>query len=435
MNPLVDKRKLSLLITGDEVLYGDITDTNSSLISKAFEEFGFRALKKRVVGDDLGSLVEELRELSALSDILVINGGLGSTVDDKTNEAIAQAFGWELAAHPKALAHLERRGIEAVEEGSPWYKQCMLPQGALTFENPAGSALGYSVKTPQGFVIATPGPPHELSAMLEKAILPWARENYPENSLGQLCRFMVFGVGESQIEDMILTHFEAHETVPFQKLKLGFRAVAPFTEVKLWGEPEEKQLLKQTELEMLDLLGDACFSRNQEMPLLVSELLRQRSSTLSLAESCTGGLLASMVTALPGASEILLAAVVSYAYKAKEQFLGVDHQRLVEKGAVSQAVAEEMFDGILSRSQSDYAISITGIAGPTGGLPNKPVGTVFITVGDANRRHTRRLVVAKERTGFQRHVALTALDLLRRFLLGLDLEAPYYFDDLSKNRS
>jgi len=432
MTPLVDKRKLSLLITGDEVLYGDITDTNSSLISKAFEEFGFRALKKRVVGDDLDSLVLELRELAPISNILVINGGLGSTVDDKTNCAVAKAFALELVEHPSAKRHLENRGITSVEVGSPWYKQCLLPKGAQTFENPAGSALGYCIKTSEGYLIATPGPPQELAAMLEKAIMPWARKIYPENSLGQLSRFMVFGVGESQIEKKILTHFKDHPQHPFERLKLGFRAVAPFTEVKLWGEAEEKLFLEYIDKELLEILGDSCFSRGPEMPLLVSELLRQRSATLSLAESCTGGLLASMITALPGASDILLAGVVSYAYAAKEQFLGVNHQRLVEKGAVSQTVAEEMFHGIIDRSKSDYSIAITGIAGPSGGLPNKPVGTVFITVGTKDRHHTRRLVVAKERSTFQRHVALTALDLLRRYILDLELDAPYYFDGLSK---
>ncbi|OGH01905.1 MAG: hypothetical protein A2600_09565 [Candidatus Lambdaproteobacteria bacterium RIFOXYD1_FULL_56_27] len=430
-----DKRYLALLITGDEVLGADITDSNSTLITKTLGEVGLTPKTRRVVGDDLAGLVEAITELHQRTEFVVINGGLGSTVDDLTNQAVSLALGVPLEENSAAQALLQSRSSKTALGGqSIFYKQCLLPQGAVTFHNPVGSALGYALETDGRWVIATPGPPRELEGMLRESILPWFAGHFPAQAQTKLYRFLVLSHGESRLEALILKHFSALAPNPFERLKLGFRAVAPFTEVKVWVEPQDRALGEQTQKALLALLADSCFSQGPELPSLVSEMLRVRKQTLCLAESCTGGLLSSMLTSLAGASEVFNAGVVSYAYEAKEEFLGVRHESLVTQGAVSEVVALEMLQGVIKNGRSDLGIAITGIAGPTGGLPNKPVGTVFVAVGSKDRQYCRRLVVVRERTLFQRFVALTALDLLRRFLLELDLQAPYYYDDLSKSR-
>ena len=430
-----DKRYLALLITGDEVLGGDITDSNSTLITKALYEVGLRPKTRRVVGDDLPELVEAIGGLLEKADFVLINGGMGSTVDDLTNQAVSLALGVPLVENQAAQDLLELRGSK-VQKGnrSVFYKQCLLPQGAVTFHNPVGSALGYALETQGRWLITTPGPPKELEGMLQESILPWFATHFPALAQAKLHRFLVMSHGESRLEALILKHFSTLTPNPLERLKLGFRAVAPFTEVKVWVEPQDQELGDLTQRELLGLLGDCCFSRGPELPALVSEMLRARKLTLSLAESCTGGLLSSMLTSLAGASEVFNAGVVSYAYEAKEDFLGVRHESLVTHGAVSEAVALEMLRGVIKNGRSDLGIAITGIAGPTGGLPNKPVGTVFVALGNQERQFCRRLVVVRERALFQRFVALAALDLLRRFLLDLDLETPYYFDDLTKSQ-
>lgn len=432
MPPFVDKRKLALLITGDEVLYGDIVDTNSGLIAKALEEFGMRPSKKRVVGDDLVGLVTELKELSEEMDLLFINGGMGSTIDDRTNEAVATAFDLKLTENAEARAHLEKIAGKPITEQSVHYKQCLLPEGATTFHNPAGSALGYAKQVGHCLIIATPGPPRELSAMFGDFIVPFLRETLDLGPEGELRRFFVLGIGESRIERMLMEHFK--DTNPFEHLRLGFRAVAPMTEVKVWGRPDQLDLLEKTRQQILQLFGSHCFSEGLELPGVISNLLIKRNESFASVESCTGGLMASMITAQPGISAIYWGGLVSYAYEAKETMLGVNHQNLVENGAVSASVAKEMLLGLLETSKAKWGLSITGIAGPTGETPEKPLGTVYIAFGSKEDPQVRHLVIQRDRTQFQHYTSLTALDLLRRQIMRLDPFAPYYFDERTKHQ-
>ncbi|OGG97280.1 MAG: hypothetical protein A2527_10625 [Candidatus Lambdaproteobacteria bacterium RIFOXYD2_FULL_50_16] len=431
MNPAVDKLKLAFLLTGEEVLSGEVTDTNGPLLARSFVELGIGPIAKRLVGDVLADLKRELKDLSELADWIVINGGLGSTDDDRTNQAVCETFGVELVEHPGALAHLSQRLQGPVLPGSLHYKQCLLPKGAEILHNPTGTAVGWDWKKGKTRIFATPGPPSELLGMLETALIPKLSQEKIQGGVPPIIRFLLMGKGESAAEVGLKEFLKTKRKQDLLTgLELGFRASSPYSEVKLWDTNGDHARVNELAGYMETYFAPHLISQGPELPQVVSELLKERGLNLGIAESCTGGLLASMITNLAGASEIFKAGVVSYSNEAKVEFLGVSPDTLLKQGAVSEATAKEMLEGILKRTGADCGISLTGIAGPSGAVEGKPVGTLFIGFGLAGKIQVRRLVIRGDRAQFQHTAALTGLDLLRRSLLGLDLQVPYYFDRL-----
>jgi nicotinamide-nucleotide amidase len=409
--------RLNLLLTGNELMAGDTIDSNSAMIAEAVAAYGWRIHKKVTVGDDLELLCKEIDALCANTDVLIINGGLGPTVDDMTAQALAQLTQRQIVEHPQALAHLEswcgKRGFSL---NAANLKQAMLPENCDIIANARGSAVGIGLTHRDCLVLATPGVPSELRVMLEQEIIPLTTSRF-KTGFVQTIRLGVFGLGESNIQEMINSAFPDWP----EDIELGFRASMPVLEVKLtiWQDGiEEKLALWKTRLEAL--LADHLLG---EMPITLAEAcldtLREHQLQLGTAESCTGGLIASQITRIPGASSQFPGGIVSYSNAMKRSALNVSQATLEAHGAVSEQTAREMVLGALTATQADIAVAVTGVAGPDGGSEDKPVGTVWLAWGTRSSIKACCLCLPYDRQGFQNWVAALALDLVRREVKGL----------------
>lgn len=416
--------KVQLLLTGNEIMSGDTVDSNSAMIAQRLAEVGLGVYRKVTVGDDVELLQAELSAMIGAADLVIVNGGLGPTIDDLTAQVLAAVAGVALHQHPDAVTHLEqwcaRRNAQL---NAANLKQAMLPRGANIIDNPVGSAVGFEMTLGGCRIICTPGVPGELSPMLNAIVADLAaRLQHPTGR--NILRLQTFGIGESTAQQII------SDAVPDwpREVELGFRAGAPQMEIKLSIHNAAAVAAQQRCRDHLQqLFGDHIIGEGAiTLAERVLQLLRARGATLATAESCTGGLIASMLTRVPGSSDGFHAGFVTYSNAIKQSVLGVSAQTLAQHGAVSEEVVREMALGALDRSAADYAVAVSGVAGPDGGTADKPVGTVWLAWGNRQRLHTRCLCWPVERTLFQTMIAAGSLDVIRRMLLGID-EEPRYF--------
>lgn len=415
---------LNLLLTGNELMTGDTVDSNSAMIARYMAAHGWKVRKKLTVGDDLAELIDALHLLARDCDVLLVNGGLGPTVDDLTAQALATACGVELTENSIAMQHLEQWcGRIGIAINAANRKQAILPAGCTIVDNPVGSAVGFAMQLGNCRVICTPGVPRELDAMLQQAIMPKLQRDFP-NSGASVQRFTLFGIGESGLQQKI------SDAIPDwpADVELGFRVSFPQLELKLTtANAQARESIEKIWPRVNTIIGDCLLGEGGvTMPQLLVELLQTRGKKITVAESCTGGLIASSITQIPGASAVFDAGFVTYSNAMKQALLQVNSATLQAEGAVSEAVVREMALGALKQSQADYAIAVSGIAGPDGGTPEKPVGTVWIAWGDANNLKTKCLHVRFKRIDFQKYVAWAGLDLIRRELLGITNEPTYF---------
>jgi nicotinamide-nucleotide amidase len=427
-----DLPRVQLLLTGNEIMSGDTTDSNSAMIAQRLSELAISVYRKVTVGDDRTLLARELLSMTADADLVIVNGGLGPTVDDLTAEILAEAAGIPVAEHPDALAHLQswcaRRNLPLNDAN---LKQAMLPAGCSIIDNPIGSAVGFELTLQGCRVLCTPGVPSELRAMLDWIIEDLGKA-LDRPSQRSILRLQTFGLGESSAQQLIADHIgDWPDTV-----ELGFRAGAPQMEIKLTIDDDTAVKQQRYCRQQLDtLFGDHIIGEGDtQLADKVLQLLIQKDLTLTTAESCTGGLIASMLTRVPGSSAGFHAGLVTYSNAMKTALLGVDETLLAEHGAVSEPVVIAMAEGAIARTSADYAIAVSGIAGPDGGTPDKPVGTVWLAWGSTGAIHTRCLCWPVERTLFQTMIAAAGLDMIRRTLLGIDKE-PRYFSQRSAKPS
>ncbi len=423
---------IQLLLTGNEIMSGDTVDSNSAMIAQWLGEQGLGVARKVTLGDDPAALQAELEQLARGSDVVIVNGGLGPTVDDLTAEILAAVAGVGLTEHASARTHVEswcaRRGIIANDAN---LKQALLPAGCEIVPNPIGSAVGFQLTVHGCLVVCTPGVPGELRAMLPQ-VLANMEQHLGSFTPGDVLRLQTFGLGESTAQQIIA---DAGLDWP-PEVELGFRAGAPQMEIKLTVR-DRAHLAAQGWCRdaLLTLFGDHIIGDGgTTLAQRVLALLAEQGATLATAESCTGGLIASMLTQVPGSSAGFHAGFVTYSNAMKASVLGVSEDTLAAHGAVSEPVVVEMVRGALARSASDYAVAVSGIAGPDGGTEDKPVGTVWLAWGDAQQVHTRGLCWPVERTLFQTMIAAAGLDMVRRMLLGLDTE-PRYFKQRSQKHA
>lgn len=415
---------VQLLLTGNEIMSGDTVDSNSAMIAQRLGELAIGVYRKVTVGDDVPLLQEELAAMIAAADLVIVNGGLGPTIDDLTAEILAAVAGVGLEEHPAALAHLQhwcdKRNLQLNAANR---KQAMLPAGATIVDNPVGSAVGFEMTVGTCRVVCTPGVPGELRAMMDGIISDLAaRLQRPMER--SILRLQTFGLGESTAQQIIT------DSLPDwpQEVELGFRAGAPQMEIKLSINNAAAAEVQRQCHHQLQALFDGHIIGEGDITLAQSvlQLLRERGATVTTAESCTGGLIASLLTAVPGSSEGFHAGFVTYSNAIKQSVLGVREETLARHGAVSEEVVREMALGALQRASADYAIAVSGIAGPDGGSEEKPVGTVWLAWGDRENIRTRGLCWPVERTLFQTMIAAAGLDMMRRILLGIE-EEPRYF--------
>ena len=410
--------KLNVLTTGNELMAGDIIDSNSAMMAEIFEPLGWRIHKKVTVGDDLPLLCQEIDQLCADGDVLLINGGLGPTVDDLTAEAMAQVCERPIQDHPEALAHLQawcQQRNQSLSKAN--LKQTRLPADCAIIANGRGSAVGIRMEHRGCLMLATPGVPSELKQMLSEEIVPLLRERFVSDHIRTL-RLGVFGLGESTVQERL------SDAIPDwpADIELGFRASMPVLEVKLTARGENLgDVLSQCRLQVEDALSHHVIGElPTSLPGALIEACRQRQLSVCAAESCTGGLIASQLTSVPGASDVFPGGIVSYSNGLKKALLGVSASDLEQAGAVSETVARQMLSGALKACGADIGVAVTGIAGPGGGSPDKPVGTVWIAWGSHSAMQSQRLVFPFERAAFQQWVSALALDLLRRHVVGVD---------------
>ena len=419
--------KIQLLLTGNELMSGHTVDSNSAMIAQQLFEVGYSIDRKVTVGDDFSVLIAELEALSNDSDVLIVNGGLGPTIDDLTAQALSDMTGQALEKNSAALSQLQQwcdnRKFPLNDAN---LKQAILPRGVDIIPNPVGSAVGFSINHNDCLIICTPGVPSELRLMMEQSICGLLQQQFPLKDQISIIRFQTFGLGESSLQQLVDNEFKDWPA----QVELGFRAGLPLLEIKLTVRSQAHQSLQQQCYEQLkQRIGHYIIGPDSTtLAESVIQLLQQRQQTVTTAESCTGGLIAASITEVAGASAVFEAGFVTYSNSMKQRMIAVDCSLLEAHGAVSEAVVIAMAEGALQASDADYAIAVSGIAGPEGGTEEKPVGTVWLAWGCKGNIISRQHCFNAPRKWFQQMVSACALDLLRRELLEID-EAPRYFKD------
>ncbi|MDL1968363.1 MAG: competence/damage-inducible protein A [Deltaproteobacteria bacterium] len=413
--------KAETLATGDEILTGAVIDSNSAYIAQKLEETGIEVVRHGCVGDNIEAIAAILKEISTRADLAVITGGLGPTLDDITADAAARAAGVELVFDREAMSCIENflktqgRDVIALNK-----KQAMLPEGSECLFNSVGTAPGFVLKISRCVFFFLPGVPSEMRMMISDGVLPWINKlQKGKKSFSLVKTISTFGLAEAAVNERL-----AGLTKKFPKIKLGLRARFPIIYVKLYvrGKNKEKaDILLEKALEfVLNKIGNFAFSADGEsMETVAGSLLRKEKATIAVAESCTGGLISNLLTNVPGSSDYFLFSGVTYSNKAKIKVLGVSEATLKKCGAVHEETAKEMADGARRIAGATYGISTSGIAGPGGGTNEKPVGTVCIGVATADSVEAYRFNFQfNERSRNKMIFSITALDLLRRQLLG-----------------
>jgi len=417
--------KISFLLTGNELMSGDTVDSNSAAISQSLKDINLVPIIKKVVGDDLPMLVSSIKELADQSDVLIVNGGLGPTVDDLTAQALSQATSSELVQHPEALSHLEQwaapRGFVLTESN---LKQAELPAICDVIPNPHGSAVGFQCIYNGCLILCTPGVPSELIPMVENHLLPRIKEYGSIEASNHITRLRLFGITESGLQDIVNNVFPDWPA----EVDLGFRVQLPLIEVKLTTVGDQHLALNQQWTDKFSQhFSDYIVGRDGlRLSQALNNALLQANKKISVAESCTGGAIAAGITSEAGSSAVFEAGFITYANQIKQSVLGVSEQSLQQHGAVSEAVVKEMVAGALRVSGADIAVATSGIAGPTGGSDTKPVGTVWLAWGSGSEIRARRFYLPIGRVGFQRTVTAIAMDLVRREILGLPTDVDYF---------
>src|SRR4051794_10351081 len=414
--------KAAILAVGSELLGTDRLDTNSLALTALLDRYGAELRRKAVIGDSEAEIAAELRTLLPRVDLILITGGLGPTADDVTREAVAAALGRGLHLDAEVLASLERRfqslGWKMPEVNR---RQAWVVDGAEVLPNGRGTAPGMRVESDGCALFLFPGVPTELEGLMASALEPWLAER-----AGGVARetavLKIAGLPESVVEERIAPAYAdfGREAITILasagEIRLQATAAGP--------EPERRARLRAMVERLATLAGDAVYTTREEDTLesVVGDLLRAAGATLTAAESCTGGLFSQRITAVAGSSDYFLGGAVTYSNELKTQLVGVPPELLAAHGAVSEPVARAMAAGVRAALGSDYGVGITGVAGPGGGTPEKPVGTVHVAVagpdaagGDGVNHRALRLPGDRERV--RRFSAQIALEMLRRRLL------------------
>ncbi len=429
-----------ILSTGDEVMLGDLVDTNSAYLCDRLKQLGLVVSQITARGDDIEAVKETVLEISRRAGICLVTGGLGPTSDDITAQACARAAGQPLKMHPQAYEtmkkYFHRRGFALTPENE---KQAMLPAAADVLINTCGTAPGFFFHLNQCLFFCMPGVPSEMRQMMETQVVPHITKVFSLTPNLHIRRLTVFGLPESRVSALLQEFSDL-----FPHIRLGFRASFPTIEVKLVFDatgfrPESRKFFDSTIQGEKDLdaeendprayfekagrwvlrqLGKKVVSlTGLSLEAEVGLLLKQRNQTLAVAESCTGGLISHLITEVPGSSDYFLLSAVTYANAAKIKVLGVSSETLAAHGAVHETTALEMAQGVRQVSGANWAVSTTGIAGPGGGPTQKKVGTVCIGlagpgVADAGQYH----FTFDDRSRNKKIFAAMALEVLRRKL-------------------
>jgi competence/damage-inducible protein CinA-like protein len=409
--------RVALINTGTELLLGDVQDAHLAFIAREILPLGLRINERRTVPDGQ-AIRDSLSELFGRAEILFVTGGLGPTSDDITREIVAALLGLELRMDSELLASLRRRlAARGIKWTSSIARQAEVPVGAQVLPNENGSASGLYLRAninpliPSPHVFVLPGPPRELQPMFRAFVTPILRAIVQVPASIERRLYRIACLGESTIEEAI-----GNKVLAIPGIELGYCARPGEVDVRIVGESDA---VSRADAVIKNELGSSIFSASGEtLEEVLVKLLTGRKETLAIAESCTGGLLANRITNIPGASSVFLAGYICYANETKNDMLGVDPELIAKHGAVSEPVARALAQHARMRARSTYALATTGIAGPSGGSPEKPVGTVYIALTTPAKTIVRKLFFPSDRETFKQLAAQAAFELLRRKIIG-----------------
>ncbi len=414
-----------VLTVGDELLRGEIVDSNKSFLSERLLELDIETTRHVTVSDTADEIAVQLRAAALHARVVLVSGGLGPTRDDITTAVVARTFGRELIRRPEEVerirAFFASLGREMAENNA---KQADFPDDAELLPNPVGTAPGFLLEVEQTLFFCMPGVPRELYRMVDEQVLPRLREHRiggPREGVVRALLLRTFGLGESALDRELSDLSDASRGVT-----LGFRTQFPDNLVRVVARGADDAVararLDEAVAEVKRRLGSLVVGEGDApMESVVGRLLIDGKHTVAVAESCSGGLVASLLTDVPGSSAYLLEGVVAYSNEAKIRGLGVSPDDLAAHGAVSQSVAEQMARGVRERAGAEFGVATTGIAGPDGGSEEKPVGTVYVAMASEREVAARRYQLFTDRARNKRLTAQIALDWLRRRVLGLEI--------------
>ncbi|RME99379.1 MAG: competence/damage-inducible protein A [Bacteroidetes bacterium] len=409
--------QISLLCVGDELLIGQVIDTNSAFMGRELNLHGMEVVRKLTVADKVADIKAGLSQLLAISDVVLMTGGLGPTKDDLTIEALGQYFGVHLVLHEPTWERMQRFFARLGRSTTPAHRrQCYLPANAEVLVNKMGTAPGMWMEQDGKIVVSMPGVPYEMKYLMQQEVIPRLEATLAVRPIEHRT-LLTTGIGESQLAEMIADiedQIPAHLSLAYLprlgqvRLRLTARGADRtqlLTDLQYYGDLLRERLAEY-------VFGEGTISLSET----VGKLLQAKGLILGTAESCTGGYLAHQITAVAGSSAYYHGSIIAYDNRIKEQQLGVKTKTLREHGAVSEACVREMVAGALDRLGVDIAVATSGIAGPTGGTPDKPVGTIWLAVGTRVRTETLLLHAGKDRLKNIEYTASRALGMLWRFL-------------------
>lgn len=406
-----------LLTIGDEILYGQIVDTNSQWMGVELSNAGIRVVRKTSVGDTEEAILTAFAEAEKRADIILITGGLGPTSDDLTKPCLAKYFNCEVKIHEEALAEVteffKNRGRELTEINR---QQAALPVCCEKITNVMGTAPGMWFERNGKVFVSMPGVPHEMKRMMTDIVIPRLQQHFPTPTIHhQLIRTV--GIGESFLAERIAPWEQA---LP-PHIKLAYLPSLGEVKLRLTAHGADKHTLEQQTRELIEklkpLAGEYIFGYGTDpLEIVVGNTLREKGLTLAVAESCTGGYLTHLITSVPGSSDYFLGSIIPYAYEIKMRQLGVKPETLEQHGAVSEPTIIEMANLVRAKFNTSVGVATSGIAGPGGATPDKPVGTVWIAYSDRHQTVTRKLQLSKDRLINIKLASVAVLNLIRQSL-------------------
>ncbi|MCP4632386.1 MAG: competence/damage-inducible protein A [candidate division Zixibacteria bacterium] len=410
--------KAAILTIGDELLYGQTVDTNSAFLGIQLAELGYDPVCKETVGDDIETIEESIIRLSKRFKLVIATGGLGPTHDDVTKKAICRAYKKNLVLYEDVLKFINekyrKRGIVMPAEVE---SQALLPQGCQVLENEWGTAPGILINQEGSIFVSLPGVPFEMKNLFTGRLKPLLPQMDGGKSI-TFKRLKTSGIRESDLYTKVKDLLAPKEPVKLAFLP-GYSGVDLRLTIKDKTRAEAIELIEEFEKKLREHAGKYIYAENDKtMPEIIAETLTSRRKTLSVAESCTGGLLSKLLTDIPGSSVYFERGAVTYSNEAKMEILGVPAELIEKHGAVSQEVAEAMAKGIRESSKTDFSLSITGISGPSGGTDDKPVGTTWIALSSDNKIYSKKFVFVTDRELNRSRAAMAALNMLRLHLIG-----------------
>lgn len=411
---------VEVVSTGTELLLGQIVNTNAAYLAQKLNALGYDVLFQSTVGDNRQRMAQVLRTALDRADIIVTTGGLGPTLGDITKEVTAELLGRNLLLHESSkeriAAFFAKRNIPMVDSN---IRQAMIPEGAIVLDNDRGTAPGVIIEAGEKTVIHLPGPPFEMEGMFETGVMPYLNTRFGSQGIILSKVLRTIGLGESSLEDEIKDIIRQQSNPTIALLARSGEIHVRIT-AKASSAEEAEQRIAKVEKIVRERIGTYIFGVNEDtIELAVGKLLAGKKLTLALAESCTGGLISSRITDIPGSSEYLTGSVVCYSNDIKVSAVGVPEDVLAAHGAVSEETAVAMANGIQRAFHTSVGVGVTGIAGPGGAVPGKPVGLVYIAIAGANGTVCHEYTFTGSRTAIKHRTANAALNHLRQYITAL----------------